>query len=850
MLISVQRLLATLALAILLAGTAAAERSDDELAGLPETYRHWLALVDLLITDEERAYFLTLEREFRRQAFIDGFWSERDPFSDTRWNELKTKWEERGDRALFDYDSLADDRSRVLLLNGEPINRCRHPHQEIEVWFYAGSERVDRDFVVIFERPSWKVPYRLWHPWQRLIRTPRERRAEGPLTEMCKESMVLGAVDWIERDLQYDILLKEILTPEDEPSSEWVATFAAQSTELPADAAAFAAELVFDFPGRHQQRTVVQGVVSVPREGLAERGGVHQFLVTGEVVRAPERPGGVRPPGEAAEGEAAANDTVDRGEELFERFRYHFELPAAGTGPLALVFQRYLRPGELLVMVRVEDLFGRRFARFEERLEVPQIEKAAGSGLPATPKLADSQLFQGLAEADAATARGERMVRILPPPGVVHTGLVRFRTLTVGDVDKVTFLLDDQPILTKNRPPFSVELDLGEMPGTHRLRAVAYGAGGEEAATDEILLNPGGQRFRVRLVEPRPGQTYRHSLRAVADVQVPDGEEVERVELYVNEELAATLFQPPWAQPVLLADESLAYVRAVAYLADGASSEEVVFVNAPGFMEAVDVQLVELYATVHDRTGRPVTGLDREAFTVTEDGVAQEIRRFAWVRDLPIHAALLIDNSSSMEDSLEQVGEAALAFVEQTLEPRDRAALITFTADPHVAVRFTNDVEVLSAALAAMRAEGGTAFYDSLVFALHYFHGIKGQKALLLLSDGKDEASGFDFDGALEFARRAGVTLYTVGLKEASERGSRKVLRQLADETGGRSFFIADVAELEAIYASIQEELRTQYLIAYQSSSQGDDAEFRRIEVTVEADGEELEVRTMSGYYP
>ena len=160
-----------------------------------------------------------------------------------RWNELRTKWQERGERALFDYGSLADDRSRVLLLNGEPINRCRHLFQELEIWFYAGSERTDREFVLVFERPTWKVPYRLLRPMSRLIRTPRETRIELSIDEMCQEGTIQAALDLIRRDPQYDLLLQDILTPEDEPSEEWVATFAAQSTALPADARSFAAEL-------------------------------------------------------------------------------------------------------------------------------------------------------------------------------------------------------------------------------------------------------------------------------------------------------------------------------------------------------------------------------------------------------------------------------------------------------------------------------------------------------------------------------------------------------------------------------------------------------------------------------
>lgn len=637
-------------------------------------------------------------------------------------------------------------------------------------------------------------------------------------------------MELIKAEIGYEMLIDDILSPVEEPESEWVDTFAARGAELPDGAETFTAELSFEFPGRHQQRTVVQGLISVPRQGLGENADNHHFLLTGEVVRSdPEE--------------------SERRDELFESFRYRFEVPATEEdgGRLPLVFQRYLRPGTFTLLLKLEDLFGRRFAQARVAIEVPKLENEAP-----TPKISDSELYGFLAEADAATAQGERIVRLLPPLGVVHTGLVRFTTLTVGDIDRVTFLLDDQPILTKNRPPYSVELDLGDVPGVHRLRALAYDSQGEEAATDEVLLNPGGQRFRVRLVEPRKGKRYERSVRAVADVQVPDGEELDRLELYVNEDLAATLYQPPWTQPLELPEGALSYVRAVGYLADGNSSEELVFVNAPDMFEEIEVQFVELYATVYNERGRPVFDLEEENFAVTEDGSPQSIRRFEWVSDLPIHTVLLIDTSSSMEDSLEQVGDAALAFVEQTIQPKDRASLITFTARPDVAVRFTNDVASLSSALEAMRADGGTVLYDSLVFALHYFHGIKGQKALLLLSDGKDEASVFDFDSALEFARRAGVTIYAIGLKEASlNRGARKVLRQLADETGGRSFFVEDAGELEGIYASIQEELRSQYLIAYQSSSNRDDSEFRRVVLTVEDEEQsKLEARTISGYYP
>ncbi|MBZ0088947.1 MAG: hypothetical protein K8H90_01075, partial [Thermoanaerobaculia bacterium] len=99
----------------------------------------------------------------------------------------------------------------------------------------------------------------------------------------------------------------------------------------------------------------------------------------------------------------------------------------------------------------------------------------------------------------------------------MQSGLVRFDTLSTGPgIEEVGFLLDGKPVLRKNRPPYSVELDLGQVPRTRTLRAIAYGAGGAELAYDEMLINASAHRFAVRLIEPRKKQKYEQSLRAEA----------------------------------------------------------------------------------------------------------------------------------------------------------------------------------------------------------------------------------------------------------------------------------------------------------------------------------------------
>ena len=173
--------------------------------------------------------------------------------------------------------------------------------------------------------------------------------------------------------------------------------------------------------------------------------------------------------------------------------------------------------------------------------------------------------------------------------------------------------------------------------------------------------------------------------------------------------------------------------------------------------------------------------------------------------------------------------------------------MITFNRLPHLAVPLTSDPSTLGAGLAGLTPEGQTALFDSLMFSLYYFTGIPGQRALLLLTDGRDEVSRFGFKETLEYARRAGVTIYTVGLQLPDGGTNRHQLRTLASETGGESYFIRGIEQLDEIYLRIERDLRSQYLLAYQSSNTSTKDTFRSIEVKVQGASR---VKAMSGYYP
>jgi Ca-activated chloride channel family protein len=245
-----------------------------------------------------------------------------------------------------------------------------------------------------------------------------------------------------------------------------------------------------------------------------------------------------------------------------------------------------------------------------------------------------------------------------------------------------------------------------------------------------------------------------------------------------------------------------------------------------------------------------VLDLQEKDFSAFEDGVQQKIARFELVRELPVHAGVVLDVSASMEPSIDATKQAALQFFESAITPKDRAALITFNDHPQLAAKFTNEVTELAAGLAGIKAERGTALYDSLIFTLYYFNGIRGQRVVLLLSDGNDENSKFTFDDALEYARRTGVAIYSIGLKVSGKDAklAKKTLTQIAEETGGRSFFIESAEELAAVYSAIQDEIRSRYLVAFQSSNTTQSKAFREVEVRLARPG--LEIKAMKGYYP
>ncbi|MEO7795406.1 MAG: VWA domain-containing protein [Thermoanaerobaculia bacterium] len=831
----------------------------------------FLADVEPLLSAAERAAYLALTRPYQRQAFERRFWELRDPYPETPRNELEERFRERLRLARERYSAPTDERFRMMLLLGEPgrrlMLRCAEVLWPGEIWFFGPTDRIPQGFALVFVSGGVNTdsPHRLWSPrsgyqelllWSASPTGDLAAEATDRIPRDCpRGDEIVGGIaaasDWNDIEKRYEVV--------PHPNPEWVRTFLSYSTDLPEGAIPLAAEVEIRFAGRNQSRTIVDASVIV--ETAALRG-------------APDTTGA---PSAVPTMALLLDGEVLRGDELFDHFRYRYELASEqllSGATLPFAARRYLRPGSYTLVVRLQEPASGRAFRRELPLEVPppdtlsaaaaaqQPMTGSGSGAGAdasavdrhtsTPSTALARTATPGGEAAAPAAAREPSLRLLAPLGQLTLGRMWVEADVRGVVPaRVDFTLDGKPLLSKRRAPFSVEIDLGRSPRLRRLEAAAYDLAGEVVAADEVLLNSGPHRFALRLTEPQRTPATGMPLEARAEVDVPEGEELDRVEFYLNETRLATLYQPPFA--VALATPPIAgltYLKAVAFLAgSGGATEDVRVLGASASDEAVDVDFVELFAAVLDKRGRPVTDLTADKFRVLEDGKEQAVRRFENIDSLPIHAGVMIDTSASMVEELDDAEAAAHRFFREVLTPIDRAAVITFADAPRLAVRFTGNLELLAGGLAGLQAGGETRFFDSLAFALHYFSGVRGKRALVLLTDGADSESRFRFEEVLEYARRTGVTIYAIGINVPSQPVDAGVhLDQLARETGGRSFRIRRANELASVYETIRQELRSQYLLAYQSSRLDGSTDFREITVEVARPG--ASARTISGYYP
>ncbi len=266
-----------------------------------------------------------------------------------------------------------------------------------------------------------------------------------------------------------------------------------------------------------------------------------------------------------------------------------------------------------------------------------------------------------------------------------------------------------------------------------------------------------------------------------------------------------------------------------------------------------DVEEVILYATVVDPRNKLVTNLDKNSFSVYEDGQPQQITSFRR-EDIPVSLGIVIDNSGSMRAKRTAVNDASLNLVRAS-NARDEVFIVNFNDDPYLDQDFTSNIDLLKEGLEHIEARGGTAMYDAVVASSeHLAKGAKlDKKVLLVVTDGEDNSSRDSLEEAVRRVQGdAGPTIYSIGLldNDRNAKRARRALERLATETGGVAYFPKDLGEVDEITKAVAHDIRNQYTIGYKPTRPQAEGGFRTVKVEARGEGRtRLQVRTRSGYY-
>jgi Ca-activated chloride channel family protein len=270
----------------------------------------------------------------------------------------------------------------------------------------------------------------------------------------------------------------------------------------------------------------------------------------------------------------------------------------------------------------------------------------------------------------------------------------------------------------------------------------------------------------------------------------------------------------------------------------------------PPLVFRAESRMVEVYATVLDRKGKYLDGLPRETFQISDNGVPQPIAAFE-NNTAELSCAILLDTTGSMRDSLPTVKNAISRLIDEYRD-QDSVAVYGFSNTLDLLQDFTRDKAAAKRAVMRTRAAGQTALFDAITRVTMQIGSRTGKKAVVVFTDGDDNASVLNSQRVVEQAKKSGIPVYTVAQGEARHSDTlMNRLKDIASLTGGKTYGVRDAHEAAQIFQDVSAELQHTYLLSYRPP-ETKDLGWRRIQVSL-AGGKEYKdctIRSKEGYYP
>lgn len=291
------------------------------------------------------------------------------------------------------------------------------------------------------------------------------------------------------------------------------------------------------------------------------------------------------------------------------------------------------------------------------------------------------------------------------------------------------------------------------------------------------------------------------------------------VELFVDGRPAGRSAAEPWTFAWKAGDAPRPHSLSAVLLREGREAAvSRVRTRGLGFSASANARVVSISPIVTDADGRYVAGLAREDFTLFVDGRSQEIETFDATQSA-LSVVLVIDVSTSMAPKLREAREAALQLL-SALKPADRAAVLTFASNVVGFTPLATDRTAARLAIEEARVSGETALYDATAVALRKLRETSGRRAVVLFTDGEDNRSRMAVDQVIDLARASEASVFAVGQGVDEAKALVLTLNRLAEETGGRTWFISSIRKLPGVFADVVAELENQYFLTFTPEDQ------------------------------
>ena len=543
-----------------------------------------------------------------------------------------------------------------------------------------------------------------------------------------------------------------------------------------------------------------------------------------------------------------------KGGNIVQAFKYPVSGSVDERTTFTYAFLRSVEPGDYELRLVLSAPGGKQVGEAKTEVSVPEVGNPftadLAPGESSTLPAAEAIVIADEAGTSPTAPGGGSKLKILPPDREAPIGILRLEASVDPPISKVEFYLEDKLILARSRPPYTVEIDLGEVPRKQTIRVIGYDASGKLIDEDAWAINQGSARLAVKIL-PHPDPAA-GKVRIKVAVQSIAGGVAKQVELYLNDKkLKAWANDGPYEVTIPMAEYSRGdYLRATAIGDDGKEANDLRMLKGPNTtMESVRVDVVQLHISAVDKSNHFVTGLAQNDFKIQEDGKPQEVTGFEIAEKLPLTIGLVVDGSGSMEKAMPFVHEASAELFRGLIREKDKGFVIEFREQPRLIQSLTGDSAELQRAAREPSARGATALFDSVVLGLYQFRALQGRKALIVVTDGADNHSHVDYETLLRYARTAGAPIYFIAVNiSVLDFGIRGQVNEIARESGGEVFHTSSPDKVREIVKRIEEELRSQYILAFRTDSQKPDGEYRAVTVAVDKPG--VTARTIKGYIP